>query len=147
MVNQHLMLQLVPRSPAFRAREVTPLRQPYQRAGEQAVADLLRAFELLNRRGTGVSAWAAPFRDDPLAFLLDSTSDAMSVWGGGGELLYQNRAAAGLNVGHREAAPLEEFSSRGRRFERRCLRCGFQGAEYVLEIIREVEAPVTEPRR
>jgi hypothetical protein len=43
---------------------------------------LLAAFDLLSRRGVGPRAWATPFRDDPIAFLLDSMSDAVTLlWG------------------------------------------------------------------
>jgi hypothetical protein len=65
-------------------------------------------------------------------------SDAVSVWNAAGELLYENRAAAALGVGRCEEAPLESFSARGRRFERRSIRCHSGGAEYVLEVIHEV---------
>ena len=108
------------------------------RSSDQAVGELLGAARLLNRRGPGGLAWAAPFRDDPIAFLLDSMSDAMNIWAVGGELLYQNRAAAELGVGSRNAVPLEAFSSSGRHFERRSLRCRALGIDYILEIIREV---------
>jgi hypothetical protein len=101
--------------------------------------ELLGAARLLNRRGPGRLAWAAPFRDDPIAFLLDSMSDAMNIWAVGGELLYQNRAAAELGVaGSRNAVPFEAFSASGRHFERRSLRCRALGVDYILEIIREV---------
>jgi hypothetical protein len=125
-------------------REPSTPRRGSQRAAalfassEQAVSELLAAFELLTHRGSGVSPWAAPFLEHPVAFLLDTMTDAMNVWGSEGELLYQNRAAAALGLGRREAAALEVFTSRGRRFERRCLSCRLQGAEYVLEIIHEL---------
>jgi PAS domain-containing protein len=67
------------------------------------VGKLLGAARLLNRRGAGSLAWAAPFRDDPIAFLLDSMSDGMIIWAVGGELLYQNRAAAELGSGSSKA--------------------------------------------
>jgi hypothetical protein len=112
----------------------------------QAVGELLGAARLLNRRGAGSLAWAAPFREDPIAFLLDSMSDGMIIWAIGGELLYQNRAAAELGAGSRSVlpnvlpnpVPLEAFSSSGRHFERRSLRCRAPGVDYILEIIREV---------
>ena len=67
--------------------------------GEQAVSALLSAFELLTNRGNGSAAWASPFRDNALAFLLDSMSDAANLWGSAGELLYRNRAAEQLGIG------------------------------------------------
>jgi len=105
---------------------------------ERATADLLDAFQLLTRRGAGLLAWAAPFRDHPIAFLLDSMTDAANLWGGEGELLYQNRAAAALGIGRADETSSESFSNEGRRFERRCLRCRADHIEYVLEIIHEL---------
>lgn len=130
-------IELVPmpkRSVGLQQHQALP-RSP---AREQAIADLLAAFDLLARRGEGALPWAAPFRDDPIAFLLDTVSDGANVWGPGGQLLYQNRAARELGVGLSSDVPVEEFSARGRRFERRCLRCRSSRGEYVLEIIREI---------
>jgi hypothetical protein len=108
---------------------------PVQRA---TFLDLIRAFELLNRRGPGVLGWAAPFRDDPLAFVLDSMSDALNLWKAGGKLLFSNTAALSLGLEWRDAKPFEQFSSKGRRFERRCIRYTADGGEYVLEIVRQI---------
>jgi hypothetical protein len=99
---------------------------------------LLDAFDLLARHGTGVLPWAASFRHDPIAFLLDSIGDAANLWGAGGELLYQNRGASELGMGRCDETPLEEFSARGRRFERRCVRCRAHGTEFILEVIHDV---------
>jgi len=104
----------------------------------RATADLLDAFQLLTRRGAGMLAWAAPFRDHPIAFLLDSMGDAANLWGAQGELLYQNRAAAALGLGRAEDSPSEDFDTEGRHFERRCLRFRADELEYVLEVIHEV---------
>jgi hypothetical protein len=112
-----------------------PLAQPAQRA---TFLDLIRAFELLNRRGPGVLGWAAPFRDDPLAFVLDSMSDALNLWKPGGELLFSNTAALSLGLEWRDDLPFEQFSAKGRRFERRCIRYAADGGEYVLEIVRQM---------
>jgi len=107
----------------------------------EVLSHLLIAFELVSRRGTGGQAWAAPIGDDPLAFLLDSVSDAMNVWQGG-RLLYRNRAALRLGLGRCDGARLEDFYVQGRHFERRSLRCGWAGRDYVLEIIRELDERV-----
>lgn len=121
-----------------------PWRPPERRKAQVPVVSdlalvvLLKAFDLLTHRGAGALPWAAPLRDDPIAFLLDTMGDAISLRGAQGELLYQNRAAAELGIGRRDVAPLEAFAARGRRFERRCLSCCSRGGEYVLEIIREV---------
>ena len=104
----------------------------------RATADLLDAFQLLTRRGAGMLAWAAPFRDHPIAFLLDSMGDAANLWGAQGELLYQNRAAAALGLGRADDLPSEGFATDGRLFERRCLRFRADEVEYVLEVIHEV---------
>jgi hypothetical protein len=104
-----------------------------------AVDDLLMAFDLLAQRGTGSQAWAAPFRHDPIAFLLDTVSDAANLWrADDGQLLYQNRAAAALAMGRCDDAVVEEFSDAQRRFERRCLRFTAGDSDYILEVIREI---------
>lgn len=107
--------------------------------GERAGEALLSAFELLARRGTGARTWMASFRHDPIAFLLDSASDAVRVWDESGRLLYRNRAAERLEVGHRDEAELEIVAVRGHRVERRCLRFARDDCEYVLEVVRELE--------
>jgi hypothetical protein len=120
---------------------------------DNALRQLLQAFALLNLRGTGVLAWAAPFRDNPIAFLLDSMSDALSIWSSSGELLFQNRYAArlaeryGAKVRDSREAPLERFTSRGQSFERRSLRCTGDGIEYVIEIIHPLTAGDRAPTR
>jgi PAS domain-containing protein len=107
-------------------------------SSEQAVGHLLEAFGLLARRGIGSLAWSTPYDQDPIAFLLDAVTDAMNVWGPNGQIVFRNRAAIRLDAGSCSDASLLSFVDRGRRFERRCTRCGFQGVEYVLEVIREV---------
>jgi len=107
--------------------------------GEQAASALLGAFELLTHRGNGSAAWASPFRDNALAFLLDSISDATNLWSPEGELLYRNRSAEQLGIGHCDDIAAEELTIDGRRFERRSARCRCGDKEYVLEILRELE--------
>ncbi len=107
--------------------------------GERATTALLSAFELLTHRGNGSAAWASPFRDNALAFLLDSISDATNLWGPEGELLYRNRAGEQLGIGRCDDTAVEELTIRGRRFERRAARCRCRGKEYVLEILRDLE--------
>jgi hypothetical protein len=99
---------------------------------------LLAAFHLLSRRGVGPRAWATPFRDDPIAFLLDSMSDAVTLLGPTGALLNQNRAALdlGLRLADGNEAPLQLFWARGEAFERRCLSPHAGNRDYMLEIIR-----------
>jgi len=105
---------------------------------------LLCAFELLNRQGTGVFAWAAPFRDDPIAFVLDSMSDALSIRSSSGDLLFQNRMAAHLDIQLGHGIPLERLTCRGQQFEKRSLRCTGGGVDYLIEIAHEV-TPSVEP--
>jgi len=106
---------------------------------DQAVSALLSAFELLTHRGNGSAAWASPFRDNALAFLLDSMSDAANLWGPEGELLYRNRAAEQLGAGRCDDTAVEELTMYGRRFERRTARCRYGGKDYVFEILRDLE--------
>lgn len=111
---------------------------PHEPARVHHLAELFEAFELLSHRGIGLSAWAAPFRDDPLAFLLDTVSDAARIWNARGDLVYENRAAAQIRVGGSNETPIEVLVVNGRSFERRCLRCHLHDTDYVLEIVREV---------
>jgi hypothetical protein len=99
---------------------------------------LVYAFDLLSRRGTGQSAWAAPFRHDPIAFLLDAMGDAASLWAPTGTLLYQNRAAVDLGLCTFDEVAVKIISAHGQTFERRCLRYQANGTEFLLEIIHEV---------
>jgi hypothetical protein len=142
MIVQHPLAHVVPDSRVRMRTSTVSQSESFARLpNDNALGQLLRAFALLNQQGIGVLAWAAPFRDNPIAFLLDSMSDALSVWSSSGELLFQNRYAAylaerhGGKVRHRLEAPLERFTSRGQRFERRALRCTGDGLEYVIEII------------
>jgi hypothetical protein len=113
------------------------VEEPSLMHGEQAISALLAAFELLSHRGSGSTAWACPFRDNALAFLLDSMSDAANLWGPSGDLLYRNRASERLAIGHFDCAAIGELTFRGRHFERRSTRCMHRGEEYVIEVFAE----------
>lgn len=104
---------------------------------EIAQAALVAAFKLLACRGSEPLAWTASFRHDPIAFLLDTISDAVNLWGSHGELLYQNRAAQRLGLGRCEETAQEVLTAGGQRLERRCCRFRCGDAEYLLEIIGE----------
>jgi hypothetical protein len=65
----------------------------HQTPDEMTKTALVRAFNLLVKCGEGPSAWAAPFPNDSIAFLLDTSSDAVNLLGSEGKLLYRNRAA------------------------------------------------------
>jgi hypothetical protein len=106
---------------------------------------LLTAFDLIARRGVGGSSWAAPLGDDPIAFLLDSISDAANLWSADGALLCRNRASialgpisAGSPPSPEPASAVEAFSAQDRCYERRYLHCRMHAGEYVLEVIREL---------
>lgn len=118
-----------PSSPPGRDREIGVV------SGEISSASLVAAFRLLARRGSGPLAWTAFFRHDPIAFLLDTASDAINLWGSNGELLYRNRAAEQLKIGRSKETAREVLWPAGRRFERRCCRFRCGNAEYVVEII------------
>src|SRR5690348_6774274 len=55
---------------------------------------LLSALRHLAFRAGEPGAWAAPLARDPIAFLLDSITEAVNVRTSGGELVYSNRSAA-----------------------------------------------------
>jgi hypothetical protein len=121
-----------------------PLRRQEirQAPGEIGKAALVAAFQLLACRGTGPLAWAASLRHDPIAFLLDTSSDAITLWGSQGELLYRNRTAERLGLGRCEETAWEVLTAGDRRLERRCCRVRYGNARYVLEIIGEGADPV-----
>jgi hypothetical protein len=116
---------------AFLRREVR------QAPDDSAKTALLSAFQLLSSRGSGPTAWAASFRHNPIAFLLDTSSDAVNLWETGGHLLYRNRAAERLGLGRCDETAWEVLTEGPRRLERRCCRMRWGKAEYVLEIIGE----------
>ncbi len=101
-----------------------------------AILSLLGAARRLAFRGSGPAAWAAPLVDDPVAFLLDSTSDAVVIWTAGGRLLYANDAAKALDLGEPPAPGLSLMTVGGRELERRCLSFALFGATYIIEVIR-----------
>ena len=102
---------------------------------EMAKIMLVSALKLLANRGEGPFAWAAPFYQDPIAFLLDTSSDAINLWGSSGELLYCNRSAERLGTRRCEGRAWEVFIFEGRRYERRCCPIRYGNAEYLLEVI------------
>lgn len=102
--------------------------------GELAMGALITACELLAQRGPAPNAWTTPFRQNPIAFLLDTMNEALILWGPDGTLIYRNRAAEAIGLDCREEVALERFAGiAGRQFERRCLHIEY-GGDYVLEI-------------
>ena len=125
-------------SPSLKSAKPVPLGAPLP-------SGLLTAFDLIARRGAGGASWAAPLGDDPIAFLLDSISDAANLWSADGALLSRNRASialgpisAGLPPNPEPASAVEAFSAHDRLYERRYLHCRMHAGEYVLEVIREL---------
>ena len=113
-----------------------------QAPSDIAKAVLVASFQLLARRGTGPLAWAPPLRHDPIAFLLDTSSDSITLWGPQGESLYRNRAAERLGLGRCEEA-WEVMTVGDRRFERRCCQIQYGNTRFLLEIIGEGAVPVS----
>jgi hypothetical protein len=124
-------------------RPRTPAGPTRARTGDQ----LFDAFDLLSRRGVGPTAWATPLRDDPIAFLLDTMSDSVALWGPTGRLLNQNRAALELGMANPDESPLQLFSASGEPYERRCLSPQPGNRSYMLEIIRHLRPAPASPRR
>ena len=139
MIIHYPFPRVVP-TPRFVMRGTTVwLSEPPRRPSiDGSLSQLLHAFELLNRQGTGAFAWAAPFRDDPIAFVLDSMSDAVRIWSSSGELIFQNRMATRLDVQAGDGYPLERLICRGQRVEKRSLRCTGAGVDYLIEIAHAV---------
>lgn len=105
-------------------------------------AELVAACTLLTCRGTGPQAWTFGYRQDPVAFLLDTIEEAVSLWTTEGARLYRNRAAEALNLGWRGYAALERLRQDDRDLERRCISFSLGHASYVLEIVHEARAAV-----
>lgn len=82
---------------------------------------LLHSLGRLRRRGVGPSAWASTFENDPLAFLLDSMSDAFLIRTLEGDILFENRFARELELAHRAFTDYEKFENDGTPYERRGL--------------------------
>lgn len=89
---------------------------------QQGGASLLAAVEHLGLRSEGPEAWTAGPGNDPIAFLIDTIADAVTLWAGG-SLIYRNRSAERL-----EAARCD--------LERRSLYFRAGNTEYVLEVAR-----------
>lgn len=105
-------------------------------------AELVAACTLLARRGPGPQAWTFGYRHDPVAFLLETIEEAVSLWTAEGARLYRNRAAESLNLGWRGYAALERLRQDERDLERRCISFSLGHAGYVLEIVHEASVAV-----
>lgn len=102
---------------------------------------LLAALQTLAYRGNGPDAWAAPLTSDPIAFLLDATSDAVLVWSAPDRLLYANRAAEQLDLRAPGSPGITRIRDRGYELERRALRFPIHAVTYTVEVVRTLLAP------
>ena len=92
---------------------------------------LLSALRHLAFRAGEPGAWGAPLARDPIAFLLDSITEAVNVRTTSGEIVYSNRVGADFGpLGHARIGGAE-LVVHGHRFEG-------NGAAYVVEIFREI---------
>lgn len=104
---------------------------------EDLFARLLRQslLSLKKRSTSGGTAWTVSLHDDPLAFLLDSMSDAWTLRDGQGELLFASDQATAWGLEQSESSALfEQFEHKNSRYERRGLK--FSGL--TLELIRRL---------
>jgi PAS domain-containing protein len=131
MSGSRLTTALVRWQPAFESADDADSEPP-----PVGMLSLLSALRRLAYRGSGPAAWAAPLADDPIAFLLDSTSDAILVWSPSGRLLYANRAAEALNLRAPAAAAITSFRVGDRVLERRSLHFTLAATTYAVEIVR-----------
>ena len=98
---------------------------------------LLSALRHLAFRAGEPGAWGAPLARDPIAFLLDSITEAVNVRTTSGELVYSNRSAAELDPLGPVVPGVSELARGGRRFERRAVVFEAVDATYIVEILRE----------
>lgn len=124
-----------PRSPdRFRGSQRPGITDPAARA-------LMSAMELLSYRSGGADAWVRSFHDDPIAFLLDSIADAVTVTDDRGAVIYRNRAGMTLRVSATEDESLIVVSASGERYERRCQRFAVGRKAFVLEVLHRQDEP------
>jgi hypothetical protein len=105
---------------------------------ESPMLALLGALRRLSRRGDGRLAWGTPLVDDPIAFLLDTTSDYVNVWGPGGELVFSNHAAVEPRLERPAGSAIERLAIGGRQLERRSLPFSVFDRTYLVEVVREI---------
>ncbi|HEY8927027.1 MAG TPA: hypothetical protein VIU64_21740 [Polyangia bacterium] len=99
---------------------------------------LLSALRRLEFRAGEPGAWGAPLSRDPIAFLLDSITEAVNVRTTSGELVYSNRSAAELAPLGPPDPGVSEVARDGQRFERRAVAFETIDATYIVEILREI---------
>jgi len=99
---------------------------------------LLSALRHLGFRAGEPGAWGAPLARDPIAFLLDSITEAVNVRTTSGELIYSNRTAAELDPLGPADPGVSELARGGQRFERRAVAFETVDATYIVEILREI---------
>ncbi len=95
---------------------------------------LLEAIERLRRQGPGPCAWRTSFCDDPIAFILDSISDALVLRDEKGKVLYANNAAHQLGILNACDQDYEEFYDHGIKYFRRSMRYQLPNQVIVIEV-------------
>ena len=99
---------------------------------------LLSALRHLAFRAGEPGAWGAPLARDPIAFLLDSITEAVNVRTTSGELVYSNRSAADFGPFGPADPGVTELARGGQRFERRAVAFEAVGTTFIVEILREI---------
>lgn len=95
---------------------------------------LLSAIRRLSPRGPGPEGWSLSLSDDPVAFLLSSTSDAVLVRAEQGKVLYSNQRAHAIGLVERSFTTYERFTVEGTSFERRGMRLELPDGVLTFEI-------------
>ena len=127
--------------PALRTRRVAD-RRPRYTLSDPAARALVSAMELLNFRSSGPAAWVSPFRENPIAFLLDSMADAVTVKDEHGAVVFRNRAGMELQLTGCESESLTVIIVAGQRFERRRIRFSAGRDTFVMEILHSDDKAV-----
>lgn len=129
------------RVPAPRSRDRFRRGQSQAMTAPAARA-LLSAMELLSYRSGGADAWVRSFQHDPIAFLLDSIAEAVTVTDERGAVIYRNRAGMQLQVRASKEESLTVVSASGERYERRCQRFAVGRKTFVLEILHRQDESI-----
>jgi PAS domain-containing protein len=119
---------------ARRYHFTTPVPTRPHESRPDPIQALLAAFQSLARRGVGPDAFAAPFAESPLTFLLDTIQDAVLVRWADGTVAYRNRAAEALTaLGSEDSYP--QYTQDGVTYERRRMRYREGATQVVVEVI------------
>lgn len=126
------------------------VRRPRQRRGTRqdppeefprealGLGVLLEAVERLRRQGPGPEGWRTSLSDDPIAFLLDSMTDAFLVRCDQGEVLYANPVAEQIELMKRTTETHQRFQVKGVNYVRRSMRYHLPNRVLILEIASKI---------